>query len=160
MLPVVKNTIIALIFSLGIGALFLFVNNLSLSTSFLTYFLFWLVIAACFAIPSFFLAKLLDIFFPWETSKNRLLLTIIANVIVLLFLSIMMSYMEHAINLNNSISIVDYIESTIGKRKVLNYFIIALLFSFFFHAKGFYEALVESKERVFLLINDLKEIEL
>lgn len=157
----VKNILIALVLSLCIGGMFFIINDrFTTNIPFVEYFLFWLMIASCFAIPSFLLAVLLNHFFPWETSKNRLLITIGTNLVLLLALSIVLSYTELFFYSEKKDTLSEYILSRRGQLKIFFYFIVALLFSFFFHAKGFYEALIKSKKREIQLIEEKKETEL
>ncbi|APD06011.1 histidine kinase [Flavobacteriaceae bacterium UJ101] len=157
----VKNIVVALVLSLCIGGLFFIVNDrFTTHASPIVYFLFWLIIASCFAIPSFLLAVLLDRFFPWSTFKNRLFITIVANLVLLFALSVLLSYAEISLYSEKQYTLSEYVLSRKGQLKIFFYFVLALMFSFFFHAKGFYEALIASKKREIQLIEEKKETEL
>ncbi|MFV0531478.1 MAG: sensor histidine kinase [Flavobacteriales bacterium] len=156
--PYIKNILVALFIAFFTSLIVYFIHNQYFKINYVPYAFFWLIIAACFTIPSIILAKALDFYFPWGQSKNRLWITIFMNLVLITFLSIIISYYQVKWLENPSITWSEYMED--GRSKIVFYGLMATLFSFFFHAKGFYEALVKSNEREIMLIEEKKETEL
>ncbi len=157
----IRNISIALFIAFILGGVFyLYIDQYTTSTTFWKYFFFWLLIASCFAIPSLLWDKVLDYYFPWNDFGKRIWITIVTHLILLTFLSVTISFLEVKGLENPTITFEEYINGRFGRFKIAFYLLIAVCFSFFFHAKGFYEALKESKECEIKLIEEKKETEL
>ncbi len=157
----IRNIAIALFIAFIIGGVFyLSIDQYTTNATFWRYFFFWLLIASCFAIPSLLWDKVLDHCFPWSDSGKRIWITIVTHLILLTFLSVIISFLQVKGLENPTITFEEYINGRSGRFKIAFYLLIAVCFSFFFHAKGFYGALKESKEREIKLIEEKKETEL
>ncbi len=134
-----KNFIIGLILCLIFACLFyVFLQG---ESNFWTYLSVWLIIGLSYNLIALGTIKILDYFYPWKNTPNRIWINIAAFTVTMLIASIFISYLE-TFAWNRNLSFEDYISSRNYRFKILGYYLVSLLITAIFHGIHLYKKLI------------------
>lgn len=137
------QNILILIFALSvIASIFFYVEK---NIHWWSYVVVFIAIGLVYNTSAVLINRLLDKYFPWETTPNRIYITVFSYLFVMLILSIILPYLVANYFSTKPFTFYQFIHSPNSFFTIFGYYMLSLVFTFFFLSKGLYESLVATK---------------